>query len=310
MKKIVVAAVLLIIGQAAIWSQITTATDVGIQISSLPELKVSGIQSWTIPMFQGEGALTKGNNLKASARLELTPIDLQLGGDLVLTPIAFLQFGFGGRIGSGWNIKLFGGDLYGIGINTQKNDGTNKGQINGSAFEGMFWNVHANGLFQFDLAAILPGAWNHVVFQTTHEINYKGLTSAQPGDAWIFQNDFAENQNGFNYYGSFVLGYQMPIILNMVALMAEVNTYLYDTSNGDQWGDSSGRWIFSLLGNFNISPRFSAALIAQLRTVREYTDSTSDSTKRVEKPFYQTRSYSSTKFEFYRVALLMSIKLL
>jgi hypothetical protein len=162
------------------------------------------------------------------------------------------------------------------------------------------------GAFQFDLAAVLPGDWHHLVFRSYHEIRYKGYTDASEGDSWYFENDDGENRNGFNYYGNYLLGYQMPLFLNTLGLMAEMDKYLYDTPNRGSWGDGLGRWTFSALFNFTITDWLSAALITQFRTRRNYTDATKDN------GFYQDRQIRdspSRHLEFYRVALIMTARL-
>jgi hypothetical protein len=302
MKKTFFIAGLIIAGTVLVQAQVTSSTSATLQTSSLPEAKLGVTQSWSIPLLQGSGALMSGNNLRASITADITPIDTNLGADLQLTPIAFLQFGLGGKAGSGWNINLFGSDLYGIGTHHSR-DSEGKRIIDGKAFGGLYWNAHTSVVFQFDLAAVLPGEWNHVVFRTAHEINYKGFTVAQDGESWVYENDDAENQNGFNYYASILLGYQMPLFINTVGLMAEVNQYLYNPSGDDAWGDSMWRWTFSILGNFTITKEFSAAVISQFSLARNYND---------EKLYYRERTLNKDnplRLEFFRVALILSYTL-
>ncbi|MDR2808011.1 MAG: hypothetical protein LBB43_03275 [Spirochaetaceae bacterium] len=287
-----------------VYAQVSSSTNLTLQLSSLPEAKLNLNQSWILPILQGNGALTKGNSLKLSANADLTPIDTNLTLDAVLTPIAFLQFGLGAKIGSGWNIDLFGKPLYGIGISKSGTDGKQV-IVQDKAFGGLFWNVHGNVLFQFDLAAVLPGDWNHIVFQTKNEINYKAFTAARDGQSWVYEHDFAENQNGWNYYGMFLLGYQPPIFLNTIGLMAEVDNYLYNTAGGDQWGDDRDRWVLSLLTNFTITKNLTLALIGQMRTMPNYTAETKDL-------YYRKRILDKEepiRFEPYRIALILSAKL-
>ncbi|MDR2150060.1 MAG: hypothetical protein LBO67_04450 [Spirochaetaceae bacterium] len=304
MKKIFLFGALMIALTLSLPAQVSSSTDLIVQLSSLPEAKLNLNQSWTVPVLQGNSALTKANSLKLNINAELTPIDTNLGVDAVLTPIAFLQFGLGAKMGSGWNIELLGNPLYGIGISKS---GADKKQVlvQDSAFGGLYWNVHGSALFQFDLAALMPGDYNHIVFQTKHEISYKAFTAAKERESWVYEHDFAENQNGWNYYGMFLLGYQPPLFLNTVGLMAEVNTYLYNTPGGEQWGESQGRWIFSLLTNFTLMRNVTLALIGQMRTMRNYTDATQDL-------YYQNRLLTTAdpiRFEWYRVALILAVKL-
>jgi hypothetical protein len=284
---------------------VKSATSLSVSASSLPEAEVALIQSWTFPFLQGESPLTKNNNVKLGASFELTPVSMFGVGDITWTPVAFLQVIAGGRIGSGWNIPLFGKNLRGVGVNHRNADGSTS--VIGSAFDGAIWNVRLAGLFQFDFAAISPGEWHHVVFQTQHRIHYDAYSAASKTDSWYTINDAGENRNGFAYYSNFLLGYQMPIFLDTIGFLAELDQYLYNTSGGDNWGDNLGRWKFSLLGSFTVTDWFGLALLAQFQTMRNFTDATKDA------PFYQDRqltdSYPKRSLEFYRIALVANFKI-
>jgi hypothetical protein len=157
----------------------TPSSELNLQISTLPEIKLGFTNRYTIPFLQGESPLTQDNNISLALSSEITPISLNGLAEAVWTPIAFLQLSAGGRIGSGWKLNLFGSDLYGIGLNVP--DAVGKTLNDGSAFDGLLWKVQTGGTVQFDLAAIFPGDWNHVVARSYHEINYKGYTQAKRG---------------------------------------------------------------------------------------------------------------------------------
>ena len=141
---------------------VSSSTTLSFTVSSIPEAKLSLTQSFVIPFLQGDGALTRGNNVKADFRAELSPISLNGVAEVTWTPIAFLQVVAGGRIGSGWNINLFGKDVYGIGINNRA--ANNGAEVSGSGFDGLLWAAKLGGAFQFDMAALFPGDWRHIVF--------------------------------------------------------------------------------------------------------------------------------------------------
>jgi hypothetical protein len=282
-------------------------TSLSLAISSLPEAKLTFAQSFTFPFLQGDSPLVKDNNIKFGLNAEMTPISMNLLGNVVLTPVAFFELSAGGMLGSGWIINLFGSELYGIGLNRPNDHGYTS--VDGSAFDGFFGEGHVGGAVQFDLAALVPGEWNHVVFRSYHEIGYKMYSRAEEGDSWFYENDDGENQNGWNYYASYLAGYRMPIFLDTVALLAEIEKYLYNTPGGDQWGDSLGRWTFGLLTNFTFSRKFSCALLTQFRTLRNYTNyAYSDQ----DNLFYRYRNLDSgdpRTFSFYRAVLVLNYRL-
>jgi hypothetical protein len=284
-------------------TDISSSRELLLQISSLPEAKLGFTQHFKFPFLQGESPLTEDNNIDLALTAEISPISLNGIVEAVWTPIAFFQLAAGSRIGSGWNIELFGSEIYGIGINQSgNNDNT---EINGSAFDGLLWKAQLGGAIQFDLAAIFPGDWNHVVMRSYHEINYKGYTRAKVNEAWYFEADDGENCNGFNYYGNFLIGYQMPVFLNLIAILTEMDLYLYDTPGRESWGDNLIRLTFSAILGFEITERFSIALLTQFRTRRNFLES------HWEDLYYRNRTVDTSNpqyLEFYRVAAALIYK--
>ena len=289
-------------------AEVTSSTELVLFATSIPEVKLEFIHSYKIPFLQGESPLTEGNNINLSLSADATPVSINAFVKAVWTPIAFIELSAGGRAGSGWPINLLGGDIYGIGLNLPGEDG--EAVNDGSALDGLLWKAHLGGTFQFDLAAIFPGDWNSIVFLTYHEINYHGYTRAKACQTWHFEGDEGENMNGFNYYGNFVLGYQMPIFLNLVAFMTEMDLHLYDTANRSAWGDDLIRWTFSCILSFEITEQLGIAVITQLRTRRNFTnfDEKNDS---LDSMYFQLRQLDTSnplRLEFYRVAVALTYK--
>jgi hypothetical protein len=256
------------------------------------------------PFLQGEGPLTEANGIGLALGAEVSPISLNGIVEAVWTPIAFFQFAAGGSIGSGWNINLFGSDIYGIGLSHADAEGN--AEHSGGAFDGLFLKAQTGVVLQADMAALFPGDWHHVVMRTSHEINYKRYTGASSGESWYFENDGGENCNGFNYYGNLLIGYQMPIFLNMVALLAEADLYLYNTPNRSRWGDDRIRWTFSGVLNFTVTKQLGAALVTQFVTARNFLE------PNWEDLYYRNRHLNTSSpihLEFYRVAAILTYKL-
>ncbi|MDR1147423.1 MAG: hypothetical protein LBK66_02215 [Spirochaetaceae bacterium] len=282
---------------------VTSSGEMTLQVSSLPEMKISFTERFSFPFLQGESPLTADNNIGLALSAEISPISLNGVAEAVWTPIAFFQFVAGGRIGSGWNLNIFDSEIYGIGLN--RPDSAGNGEHDGGAFDGLLWKAQTGGAFQFDLAALYPGNWHHAVARSYHEINYKGYTRAKDGESWYYENDDGENCNGFNYYGNLLIGYQMPIFFNMAALLTEMDLYLYDTPDRGRWGDDKIRWTFSGIFGFTITKQIDLTLIAQFRTRGNYQESN------WRDLYYQNRTIDSSKpihLEFYRVAATLTYK--
>jgi hypothetical protein len=292
-------------------SAVTRKTILQLQISSLPEAKFRGTESLSFPLFRGSGPLTADNNLRTDFSGELTPVSLNGIAEAVWTPIAFFELNGGGRIGTGWNMALGNG----IGVSRPVGDDNapkpRKREMEGDPFGGFTWNLYGGGALQFDLGALIPGDWNHLVFRSYHEGRYRSFTGAKAGEPWIFENDDGENLNGWTYYGSFILGYQMPAspVLRALAFMAEVDKSFYRSPGGELWGEDRGRWTFSTLFNFVIHPRLDLSLVVQMRTRRNYGDGDLNNRGNY---YFRDRNIDDDaphRLVFYRAALILSYTL-
>ena len=279
-----------------------------LQVTSSPAAKFGFNWRFTIPFLQGNNPLTQGNNITITPGVEFTPIDIHLTANAVWTPIAFIEVVAGGRIGSGWSINLFGGDIHGIGFNLPEDPdayGFVGARHDGDNFGGVQWQARMGAALQGDLAAFFPGEWNHLIFRSFHEISYAAYSRAGNHDAWFFENDDGENRNGFSYRGNLLIGYRMPLFLNMVALQAEADLFLTEMPGGSRWGDTRPRWTFSGVLNFSVTESFEVALITQLRTRRNFVESD------WEDRHFTNRTLDTSnpqRLEFYRVVAALTYR--
>ena len=185
------------------------------------EARVTGKYNYVIPTPFGTNPLVKGNNVTITPALELSPVTIMPQLAVAFTPIAFLKFTASAKIGTGW--ELIG--IKGMGIL----DSPRSGYVSLPAFQNYFYEFRLTNLFQFDLGAIIPGDWTHVVTQATYEIMYTGLTGVKNGTPWLWQAS-GEKANGWNYYSQIILGYQMPLVLQTVGMQFEFSGYYDDSS--------------------------------------------------------------------------------
>ncbi|MCR4712870.1 MAG: hypothetical protein K5751_00655 [Treponemataceae bacterium] len=173
---------------------------------------------YTIPVPFGTNPLVSGNNVRLVGSVELTPVSLALEPYVEFTPVAFLVFSSGLKIGTGWQF---------IGINglASYDDAIGK-YVPATPFGDWYFRVWMQGLFQFDLAAVLPGDWNHVVTQSSYRVMYTNSTSAESKELWGWQGS-GELVDGWEFYSSIVLGYQMPLVIQMAGIQFEFSGY-YD----------------------------------------------------------------------------------
>ena len=279
---------------------IKTETTIGLTMTTKTELAAKISETISVPFLVGSGPLTSDNNVKFKLDGEASPVSLNAAFETVWTPIAFLEIVGGASAGSGWNIPMANG------LRHNEREGAHDAELTGGPFNGLVWSVKGGAALQGDLAAFKPGDWNHLIFRTYHAFQYRALTSADSEESWLYRADDGENRNGWNYYGNYFLGYRMPIKLNMIGLLVEEDLYLYDVDGGDTWGDDISRWTFGLLANYAFTDRFSAMLMAQARTVRNFTDATDDY------EFYQDRVVDTDderRIEFYRLVATLTYRL-
>jgi hypothetical protein len=252
------------------------STDMELQASSSPEVRLRLSESLIFPFLKGSSPLTSDNNLALTFTVDATPVSLAGIGEINWTPAAFLVLSGGGQAGSGWNIPIGTG----VGRKEPENepvpnpgDPPRKAVIVGDTFDGLIWHAWGAGTFQFDLGAVIPGDWTHIVFSTRHEFRYSGYTRAGPGDFWFFENDDGENMNGWKYMASDLLGYQMPLspVLDTIAILAQLEKPLYkNVMDGDKWGVNLGRWTFSGIVRLSFSSRISSNVGVQIWTRKNF----------------------------------------
>jgi hypothetical protein len=255
----------------------------------------------TVPFLRGSGPLSSGNNATFSFTGALTPVSTRFEARANLTPIAFLDFFAGAMIGTGWDIGLFNC----MGLN---DDGT--GVPESSSFQGMVLKAWAGGTFKFDLAALVPGEWTHVVALLSPKLQYALFTGADRAEAWMWEADKGENFNGFKFYGTYFLGYQMPLVLDMAGLLVETERNLgyvkdLDTEDPADWGSDYLQITVSPVFSFALSESSALFLLFQFRREQLY-DESDDS---IFANYFRNRNAVGTYWDFYRIAFSYELTL-
>ena len=245
-----------------------------------------------VPFLQGSGALTEGNNVTFNFDLYAAPVAAYAKASATLTPIAFLNFNVGGTVGTGWNAVLFNG----VGDNVN-------GKIDTTSFPGVVLEAYGSGTFQFDLAALIPGDWTHVVTVASVKATYKYFSGAADGEPWQWLADSGENLNGWKLGQTYLLGYQMPIVCDTVGILFETDQMLgknaaKSTMESGGWGSDFVKMSFGPLANFTFDEHHSLTTLVQFETGRDYTDDT------IFNRYYQNREYEGTFVKLNRLALV------
>ena len=254
-----------------------------------------------VPFLVGSGALSSGNNVTFSFTGAVTPVSTRLETRVNFTPVAFLDFFTGAMAGTGWDIGLFNG----MGLNA---DGT--GDPESASFQGVVTKSWIGGTFQFDLAAVVPGDWMHVVTLISPKLQYAWFSGAEKGEAWMWEADDGENFNGFMFFGTYFLGYQMPLVLDTVGLLVETEQNLgyvkdLDAEEVTDWGSEHVQITVSPVFSFTLSESGSLAVLFQFRRERLYSEG--DTT--IFANYFRNRNQVGTYWDFYRIAFSYGLKL-
>ena len=260
------------------------------------EFKTTFNAECKIPAPLGKHFLLKDSNVRIKTAFELCPVTVRPLVSVSLTPLPFLVFSTGASIGTGWSAFGFKGLC-----KLDENGKISKKSIkyeNLTPFGNYYYDFWFSGLFQFDTGAIFPGDWTHAVMQASYTVSYVGVTGVDDGKIWLWQL-VGNNCNGWRYTANFVLGYQMPLPLSMIA----VNTDVYALFNSDDYGIYSSSYngdftnvTISPMLKFDFSKKDSLFVLFEFKKRRSFEEEHSESKEEI------FLTYSGAEWFFNRIA--------
>jgi hypothetical protein len=279
MKKVVFMLCLLTLVAGFVFSEDGTSEDISGDTSAVEtrmyltfyastrgEMQLNFIPQWTFPALRGSHPITSDNSIALRLDASLSPIWAGLTADAIFTVAPFLNFKLGAMSGTGWNYDLFGKiPLFGLGMNRKKSiDVPAKSEVTGKGFNGTVWDLHAGAMLQFDLAAFLPGDWNHVVMQFYNKIDYFAYSKAKGDELWYYLGDDGMNQNAFRHSFELFAGYMMPIFVDLVGYQLEGTLPLYNIEAGGSVRDRGYSLTNAFIVNFKLGRQWSLMTIARI----------------------------------------------
>ena len=260
------------------------------------EAKGYYIQRWIIPALRwSDGPLAAGNNVTIQSQTGVSPISLTQQVQVTATPIALLQFTGGVQAGTGWNVQLFDG----LG-----EVDTVSGEMDDGSLEGIVLDLYLGTTIQFDLAAVVPGDWNHVVAVYSPKWTWKTFTGASASAPWSFENDPGDNYQGWIFGQTVFLGYQPPgMALQTTGFLLETERKVGETvdrataSGTGDWEPDFLETKLALVLNFSIGEIHSLTILSQLSRDRLASDST------IFNGALQARDVVGSYWDAYRIAL-------
>lgn len=197
--------------------------------------KATWATSYTIPTPLGEGALLSSADVELKGSMEFSPLTIRPIVTVTFSPLPFLLFDAGASIGTGWNLLGFEGFC----------------KFQNSKYENLtpfthYYHTHWLGAtFQFDTGALIEGDWTHVILYTYYQMIYQGITGLDKGTFWAWQNTEGY-VNGLGYDFTAMIGYKMPLFVEMVGIMA--NLYgQYSKKDYGQFADTYNKFMIAKL---------------------------------------------------------------
>ena len=282
-------------------SKVKYSTNINLVISYPWEGRLGVTETFKVPVLNLDNPFMRDNNIKFKLGAELTPVTIEGKFNVVWTPLAFLEVYGGASIGSGWKLLTW----HGLSLNQNKAGKTHKTPVN---FKKAFYSANFGGALQFDLGAIVKSDWTHIIARIDQYFLYKGVTGVGQLDSWVIMDDNGENRNGFTYCASYVLGYQMPLPMNMIAFRLETGKTFFKVPaalDKSKWGEDRVNMLFGPIISFKPIDKLSILLIAQWKTIRDYAPG------ELQK-FYQTRTLDKSKRDkviFRRVGIVFDVTL-
>lgn len=245
----------------------------------------SGLEVRATPWYEakvnlpGSNVLTEGNNIKFQQGLEITPVSVTAKTAVSFTPIAFLVFNAGVNMGTGWSFGPFQGAM-GVadGAVVLKDGQYQVSYADLEPFNDLYFEPWFEGLFQFDVAALISDAdladKLHIVMQTTYRLAYPVLSGVSDRTPWTWQLT-GDKFNGWNYDAVLTFGYQLPSsvkYLSLAGVQVEFSGYFNDVDSNPAYNSDFCTVGISPTAVLDFGPHHNLALQCRVMNRRSYSD--------------------------------------
>lgn len=215
----------------------------------------------TVPASFSDNFLMKDSCIKTTGAMAVSPVSLKSSLAVRWNPVAFLELGTGAEIGTGWN--AFGIKSLSVYDNTEMDY---KMQ---DPFATWFYKWWACPVIMFDLGAVWPGEFHHVVAIAAWEFAYSGFINSESHDLFQWQSTPGKHQ-GWEYTDVYIIGYRMPFKLEMIGLKYMQNAYFNNTDSYKNFKGDYKTHSIAALGQYNFSKKDSLFLLAEFETRRSF----------------------------------------
>lgn len=219
---------------------------------------------YKIPTPLGSHWLVKDANVTVRETFEITPISIAPSTTVSFTPVPFLVFEGGYKVGTGWNFI----GLQGMAVNPD--DGATNTYTDLPVFGNVFSKYWVQGTFQFDTGALAEGDWNHVQTMYSYQVYYEGLTGVSDQTVWCWQAT-GNKVNGVKEYQQAILAYQMPMVWSRVGIIFESDRYLNANAFANPAYNGNFRDMnLSLMSQFSFTDKDTLTVLFNFANRRTY----------------------------------------
>ena len=226
--------------------------------------RITGNAAYLLPINFGDHWLFKTSNLLFQTSAELTPVTFRAQQSFIFLPVPFFELQTGFSAGLGWN---FGNiqSLYEYNKNTNQYEKL-------STFRNVCLEYFIKAALMFDLGAVLPGDWKHVIMLIDYKAFYRGLTNLADDSIYIWQCSPGLT-NGWQFDSNIILGYQLPLKLYRVGLITNFRGYLNSSVYEQYNSNFNGGFTtitFSPFLQINLTRKNTLSIILEISSRRSF----------------------------------------
>ena len=284
-----------VLGPAALYGRAASEARWGVDGSA------GGFAHFSIPILQGQGILFDSNNIRLGASAKTSSDMVYFSNWLEIEPIAFAHIKLEGGFGTGWTFGTGTSPMVGLAINPA----SDFLPIQPIPFGGLVWNASISLPLILSLEYFLFEPMARLYLQAEPRIEYRALSAAKNGEAWVWNNDSGMNRNGWKFSPRFTFAIRPPLVWGLQYLGFEggFETWLFDARSSSPsatggWGSDLLIWDVSVKTQIAIDPWNIFIVEASVGETIEWTVATAD------RRFFGNRVFSKKGVGFKGLSLI------
>lgn len=234
--------------------------------------------------------LFDSNYIRISADIGISSDIVRVSGAVELEPVAFAHIKLAGEVGSGWDVGLSRlaelpglgglaamGTLHGLALNPADS----ARPIQPIPFGGLVWALSASLPLNLSLHYFILDHMAMLMVELEPRVEYRSLSVAGAGQAWVWHSDGGMNLNGFRFSSSGFMGWKSSNAegLREIGAFAFAETWLgsvraASTVAAGGWGSDAWTGRFGLRGGYSPDAWRRVDLEVWMNADRNWTEAT------------------------------------